>query len=266
MLKFWLIRIRNNFFYLALFIGITLSISQLYFKVNTLSSYNDIIFTPYTSWLSMDFSGFSIVAFFLSLPLLASLSCSSIYKEDTLNGIINHCLINKTYTTYFKELLFLNFIIGSSVIIIPLLLNFFGSFLLLPNIHPDEIINYNINMTRDGGKIFVDLYYSHPMVHALLNIILCGIFGGLLATFSLSISFFINNKFVVILSSFFLQLFLLAINLFAFPFIAISPFTFLPENAFVMPQNIIVTLFFGLTLLVSTLVIFLVGVKKNGNY
>ncbi|MEH6891375.1 hypothetical protein V7024_17075 [Bacillus sp. JJ864] len=261
MIQFWFLRVKRSYFYYALFIGLILSFTHLIINVIPLMKFNNIIFTPYTSWMSASFTSVIPILFFLILPLISSLPVSTLFKDDKESGLLNIILIKTTKKKYFSGLFVVTFLIGSIVIAISLLVNALGSFLFLPNLLPDEIVNRNIGM-NSGATILVDLYYNHPFIHMMLNILICSIFGGIFAVFSLSISFWIKNKFIVLVGGFIVQIGLLVINMLIFSEKAITPFFFLPENANVLPINIWIVFGVGIILFLVSCVIYFVGVKS----
>ncbi|PLS33744.1 hypothetical protein CYV26_11555 [Carnobacterium maltaromaticum] len=262
MINYWKIRLQNYSCLYSLIVGFTISIFHIIFFVLPISKNSDIIFSPYTSWLSMNFASFYLVLFMLLLPIISSLPASGIYLTDKKNGTLDVLFTKISKNKYYTSLMFVVFISGFLVTCVSLTINIIGCFLLLPNNPTDEILNYNLGM-RLPDAFGVSLYFSHPFIHMILNVLFISVYGGLFALISTISSFFIRNTFFVYLSSFLFQVVLIAINLFLYPIKSIAPAFFLPENPYIFPNSFIIVIVLTLLISISLLCAFYIGRKQN---
>ncbi|WP_125766328.1 hypothetical protein [Lapidilactobacillus wuchangensis] len=167
--------------------------------------------SPYTSWLSIDQFNLTPVVFFILLPLLASLPGVTLLANDLkthfFEQITNRIGLNKTIRRY----LLLIAGLGAATIFISLLVNLLAFFLILPNNRPDEFLNSNI-LVINLNTLLVPLYYQHPLVHALLSILLASVWAGLFSAFAGAISFYVRQRFLAVSASLLLQMGLLISN------------------------------------------------------
>ncbi|EIT86149.1 hypothetical protein A374_06106 [Fictibacillus macauensis ZFHKF-1] len=261
MMHFWTLRLQRRSCYYALLIGTALAVFQLIMKVGEINTYDDIIFTPYTSWLSIDSTPITLV-FFLVLPLLASIPAATLFQEDSKNGLLSSLFVTLRRRTYFSHLFFTTFLTGMIVVGLPLLLNAFGFFLFLPNTPPDEMINRNVGI-YEGFALFSSLFYSHPFVHMLLNIVLCSVFAGLYAVFSLSVSFWVKNTFLVVTGGFLLQVLLYSVNIVFFPGIDITPLNFLPVHSLFFQVNGSLVVWVGSAMFLGACLLYYTGARRH---
>ncbi|WP_163655450.1 hypothetical protein [Listeria sp. PSOL-1] len=260
-MKFFISRFLNRKLLLAFLIGMMIMLLHI-IKIYILSQKHEIIFTPYTSWLSIDFTSVLMILFYLLLPLLACFGTASVFLEDMTSELFAYSLTSFVRKTLFTKLFITVFVISALVTTIPLLLDFFLSFLFLPNIAPDKIINLNLGIYLGSGDLFPRLFYAHPFGYAMLHLFLCFIFSGVFGVMSLAVTFLSRNKIIIILVPLFVQVVLIALNTFAFPLFAFSPFGFLPESMVTYDKNIIVIAVVWGLLFFSSLVIFVRGARR----
>lgn len=208
MLNFHLQRvIRSKPLYIVLFFGILISLWHVKEEILPLE-YDPrygVAFTPYTKWFEFAvISGLSSL-FFLLLPILAALPFADTFLKDKQTGFLLAVLSRGKINSYFTNLFAINFFVAGIVIAIPLLLNLYLAFMFLPNIPPDPIVNNQMSLDS-MMTYFPELYYSHPLLHTLFYIFLAFMYAGLFASVCLSVSFYINNRFMVILFAFIIQM------------------------------------------------------------
>ncbi|MDM5196088.1 hypothetical protein QUG02_24410 [Bacillus hominis] len=258
--KYFEKRMNNKNLYFSLVLGISLSCVYILYYVMPLADKRDVIFTPYTTWMGINSVVTPSFLFFFILPVIASLPSSSIFQEDKKNGSFLFVIMRSNYKMYFLKLFSKTFLIGGVVVIIPLILNIFLSFMFLPNITPDEILNSNIGM-YERATFFISIYFEYPFIHMILYTFIAFFYGGAFALFSLSISFYAKHTFITLLSAFLLQLFLMIINLF-YP-TPLAPIYFLSESHIYHGANIIVSILVLVGIFILSVVLFLRGVKRH---
>lgn len=260
MIRFYNIRKNNRLLFLSLLFAVGISLLHTVFRLHYVHNLNDIIFTPYTSWLGIDvFSLFNLL-FYFSLPLFASLGLPTAIKADLDSGFIQHIRMHIPLKKYMLGSVIASFLSGFMIVFIALLLSVFAAFALLPNIMPDDLINRNISILGDT-TLFVSMYYTHPFVHMLFYVFFGSLFGGIFSVLSLVASLNIKNKIMGILTPFVLQIILFIANS-VFVIKAITPFMFLPETTPIKPIDITHTLFTLGGIIVLIIILFFMGIRK----
>lgn len=249
----------NRNFKIAILIGTLLSVLHLILQIYPLSLKNDIIFTPYTSWMGINSTHPISFLYFFIIPVIASFPSTTVYKEDVKNGTFPLIFMRTNKLKYFSTLYFYTFFLGAITVTIPLLINFILSFMFLPNINPDEIIHSNIGM-YEFSTFFSNIYYTQPLLHVLISLLTCFLFGGVFATFSLSLSFYVKQIFVILLGSFLLQIGLMIINLFS-P-IPVAPIYYISEFHIYGDAKLGVSLIILLFIYLLSLFMYSIGVKN----
>ncbi|VDG19046.1 hypothetical protein [Lactobacillus paraplantarum] [Lactiplantibacillus mudanjiangensis] len=201
-------RIVTLYFFIALILPIVQVIQSLNRRLLVSNTFFD---SPYTKWIGIDSFHFSSTAFYLILPLLAALPVSTLIRKDLESGFLAQLQLRLSVKSVFKSYLFVTALLGAAIIVIPLLVNFLLYFLLIPNIHPDNLLNSNI-LVINRNTLLVGLFFQHPFMHVLLSIIFAGFWGAMFAIFCLGWSLLINNRFVAMTAGFVLQLAILLVH------------------------------------------------------
>lgn len=263
--KFFLQRILlSKSLYFVLIVGVILSllhvkeeiIPSLQWQKLGLSRHG-LDFTPYSEWFEFGASNLTTL-FFLILPLLASLPFADTFLKDRQTGYLNSILSKGKMKAYFMGLYISNFIVAGIVICIPLLMNIYFAFMILPNVKPDPVVNHRMGLNIN--TFFPEFYYSHPFLHMLFYVLLAFLFAGMYATISLSISFFVKNRFVVLITGFLVQMMLSLVFQFTDHYGWI-PSTFLRELSYGHVSFVVAVIIFFSGMILSTF-IYILGVKK----
>lgn len=256
---------RRLSFYVSICIGLAIAIAQFwtdqFHLEEDLTGVGGISFTPYTKWLGMDnsISDYSTLYIFL-LPILVTLPLADLYANDRRTGFFRFLIVRGKYREYFTQLFLWNFVTGMFVATLPLIINAYLSFMRLPNIKPDKIINQEITLMKTT-TFLPDLYYTHPFLHMLFYILLIGIFGGIFASIALSIGMFVKKSFIILLAPFLLQYLLsMFFSMQGKPEMIATNFLLEYARNGVSLISMIIHLFSGIIL---SLVLYTIGVKKN---
>lgn len=196
--------IRSKTFYLALAVCTAAAILEIFQEAtrfpNNLEYGEGVLFTPYSMWIEYIVDSNYKQLLFMLLPVLAAIPFADTYAKDKQTGFLKAIISKGKLKQYFTGMYISNFITAGLVITIPLLINIYLAFMTLPNVQPDPIVA--LNPADNMNIIFPALYYSHPLLHMLFYVLLAFLFAGMYATFCLSISFLSNNRFVILVSAF----------------------------------------------------------------
>ena len=221
-------RLNKSWFVAAIAVGMAVSLGQIIVNCYTGMANID---SPYTRWLSINTDSSATTIFFILLPFLASIPAGNMLKEDLDSGLFNKFKLQVPVARLIMQYAAMAFMTGFVTIMIPMLFNLLGYLLILPNFKPDNLLNINIGVFN-FNTMLVSLYYSHPFVHACLNILLASVWGGLFSVFVLVNSVWIRNRFASLSTALVLELILMELDA-VLPIDdmpSISPTDFLPEN------------------------------------
>lgn len=156
--------------------------------------------TSFSRWIGQDFLTLASALFFVLFPLFSAFPFAWSLLEEQKSGYVKNVLIRTKKLNYFLSKYLTVFISGAVVVLIPIIVNFFIVSSFIPSIRPD--VFYDIYYGIGVGDLGVNIYYNNPFVFVVLSCIICSIFGGLFATISLMLTFFVKNKYAVLLLPF----------------------------------------------------------------
>lgn len=163
-------------------------------------------YSLFNSWIGADISTIAYSVFYLAFPLFATFAYGWSYCADKNSGYIKSIAAKGCKKQYIFSKYIAVFTAGGLAAAIPLLFNFLANALFLPAVQPD--IMYLSSYGVMQKHLWSSLFYSNPFVFVFLYLLLNFVFCGLIATISLALSYFINNKFAVVLIPYFALLML----------------------------------------------------------
>lgn len=202
---------KNKGMYVALIIGLYFALKDSisgYITLNNINNNSSLIdLNPrtvglYENWM-MSFNKSGLIILFI-MPLLIVLPYSVSYHSDIKSGVIKNICIRVNKKKYLIAKYISVFLSGAFVSIFPLVVNILINMLYIPIVKP-----YKFNMALYGeGTIGYELFYNNPMVYIIIYLIIFFIFFGVIATISLVVTNFIDNKFSVLVAPFLFLMFL----------------------------------------------------------
>ena len=158
------------------------------------------MYGAFTNWMGQEISSATAALFYLLIPIFATLSYGWSYQSELKSGYIKNVLVKVDKKGYYLTKYLATFLGGGLAVIIPMLINIMIVFMYLPAIKPDPC--YDMNYGVFGGQFASDLFYETPVLYILLKLVFTFIFAGLIATSSIAFTFFVNNKFAVVIVPF----------------------------------------------------------------
>lgn len=204
--------------------------------------------TLFNYWIGGEFSSVFYSLFFTLIPLIATFPYGWSFFIERKNGYIKNIVTRTTKNKYFLAKYFAVFISGGLSVLIPLIINFALVACFVPAYTPD--VYYDIYYGVGFIQAFSKLFYTFPLIYIFIYMVLNFIFGGLISSMSLAITFFVRNRVAVVLTPFFLLLGLNYINMFS-PKYELSPMNFLHCARVVNISN-------GWIILAEALILFLI--------
>lgn len=154
----------------------------------------------YNNCLVTGFDQSMTALFYTLLPLLVCLVYGWSYFGERKSGYVMN-VMTRTHkkSQYFLAKYIAVFLSGGAAAVIPLIANFLAVACFIPAYQPDLFYEMYYAMQ---SHFLRDLFYPHPMIFICIIFALDFFFGGLLAAGCVALTFFVKNKFAVILLPF----------------------------------------------------------------
>lgn len=237
MIKIEIIRAFNNrsLFY-SILIGLIITISHFVYYViplsNDLDKYlalNKPMMYPgwlFSSWIGGNLYNLHVFLYYLLIPILAVIPFADTFFLDKKEGFTNNVFIRTNKKYYFISKFLATFTVGGLAIVIPLVANFLLTAMFLPSMIPEVSSGF---YTIDASSMWSTLFYTHPFIYLICFFLIDFVFSGLIATIALAVSYFVEHRFVVLITPFLLYLFVFAFfNLLGA--ISLAPINFLQPS------------------------------------
>lgn len=190
--------------YLALIIGMGLSITQIITKIipaatNPLTGYmpDNATLMPISAfqvWIGNGVS-FEYSLFIRLIPILAAMPYAVTYLSDIKSGIIKNYVTRTAKFNYLFAKYIAVFVTGGVAVVVPLLINYLTAIAVLPSL----VWPVGVFSSSPTG-IWSSVFYTHPHIYMIMYMILFFVCGGLMSTIALIVSAIVNNRFVAILA------------------------------------------------------------------
>ena len=162
------------------------------------------IYSLFNRWMGQTYNNMAASLFYLLLPAFAVYSYSWSFFDERQSGYERNVIVRAGRWNYFIPKYTVVFISGAVTVIIPMIANLLLVSSVLPAVGPD--VYYDIYNGMSSGNMGVELFYEHPWLFVLLRLGMAGVCGGLCAALAMALSFFIHNRFEVLLIPFILLL------------------------------------------------------------
>jgi len=192
---------------IALLIGMGLSIANLilhviprannplvFFDVN----YQIFPYSVFNSWMGAN-SNYQYQLFIRLIPILVVLPYGISYFTDMKTGIVKNYYSRMKKSNYIIAKYCAVFASGGLVIVIPLIFNLLVTSAILPS-----LVSANGTYSINANGMWSSIFYTNPYLYITMYLILNFIIAGFLGCIALTISQFVNNRFVAMLFPFLL--------------------------------------------------------------
>lgn len=233
-----------------------------YFSDPLIGAYN-----LFNSWIGgIPGSNILTMLFYLILPLAAVLPYALSFSNERKSGYLRQMVLQNGKLHYYIVKYFAVFSSGFFLIFIPIVLNIIVTACIIPAYTPN--IFYSMYYTQSYGQYLSRVFYMYPFLFLAIFTLLPSVFAGLWATVSLTISYFISNKYIILLvpyvflffSMSFFEMLLTYVNDIN---IETSPFYFLRGGYANLTPNIFLVIGIILFLFVTTMVVTCIRGKKD---
>ena len=242
-------------FKIAIVVGIVLAVGQLV-TVSIPYSFADVwsawrngssgAVPPsfYTTWIGLTPYSVFTMAFYYSLPLLACIPAADSLCVDIHSGYARQVAIRTGRQTYVIAKLFAVVTAGITVVVVSLAINIVGTACFVPAFFPDPAAG---TFFVDSSNMLAELYYRQPLLFIVAFVGLALALAMVCTALSCTLSFAIENRFVVMLAPIVfclvLQFALQGVSIAGFsPINVISPWQ--PFDASIVPAVMLFLAFF----------------------
>lgn len=257
--------LRSKLLLIALLLGVGMAVTHFFLCDIPRSKLNDQFISrqdllptsSFAYWIGNSESSWITALYFILVPILAILPFGDSFFVDLKSGYIKNIVVRTKKSNYILAKFITVFTVGGLVVVLPLLLNFLLTAAVLPSLMPQ------VTAHQYGATMWDSLLFSHPHAYLLAYMLLDFIWGGVCCSIALAISFFVENRFFVLLAPFILLMFWRSISsLLNIP--AYSPTSFLvpaqPVEGIAFTKVALVTL---LTIAVTLSIYFRKGIHDD---
>ncbi|KRN01237.1 hypothetical protein FD13_GL001200 [Levilactobacillus senmaizukei DSM 21775 = NBRC 103853] len=222
-------RLNKRYVGLASVGPVILVLIQLFQGLHGYGGKEDPFFSsPFTLWLGIDPFGEVSQGYFFILPLVAALPAATLLQRDRQTGFLMQLRIRLPQRQILTGYMGWSAVLGGLAVAGPLLLNLVGYLLMVLSLWPDNLLHSNLGLFS-FNTIAIGFYYAHPLIHALIAILVAGVWGSLFALLVTTIGFFTDYRFVAVSVGMVLQIGLLVVQPLTGLDSSLSPAQFLKE-------------------------------------
>lgn len=204
----------NKFFVISLIIGIGIvvfyAIDSLPFCIAENEQFAtgetfpmDYYKVSYIHWIGSMVVSVAQYIFYLIIPLLAVLPFAGSLFSDIKSGYVKNICVRTNKKHYLIGKYIGVFLSGGAAVAIPLAVSFLITTAFLPTMTPEAAYYLtNVYFTQKWAEVI----FQSPIMYVFLYIMLAFLYAGLLATFSLFISFITDKSFLPLVIPFFIYI------------------------------------------------------------
>lgn len=221
-MKFWWQRLRQSYYLTGLAIGVALVLLHVLLVMVPDTAFLNGVRVDHISlseWIGFNGSQQFALAFFLILPLTASLGVGLILLEDLTSGFSLRVLGN-TRIHYLPRLLTLTFLDGFMTGALPLAIDAFFAVLYFPNLAADLVLNRSL--INPKVTFFSALAFHRPLQLMIVYILIVGCGAGLFALMGCLFGAVFQNVYLALAGPLIVTL-ILTVAAEVFPKVIVSP-------------------------------------------
>lgn len=202
----------NKYFIISLTAGVLFVLISLHFALTTYAGFEEAIqwyaktgdvkyrvvetHSLYNLWIGGEFNSMGYALFFMLFPVLCMLPYGWSFFEDRKTGYDRVIIHRSGRKNYFLAKLIATFTSGGLVVLIPLALSLLLTALFIPAVKPNVV--YDLYFQFQHGNFLSEIVYQHPLIVALIYLLIDFVFGGLFACLSITASFFLKSSTAVL--------------------------------------------------------------------
>ena len=163
--------------------------------------------SPFDVWMFGHMNKYFMVFMYI-FPILAALPFATSYCSEKKSGYVKNVVIRTSRKAYLKSKYWATFISGGIAVAVPFFFSFMWIFTIMKYREPTPASQAPM---VTGTSWMCELYFENPFIYCLIFLVAIYVFGGFLATTSLSISQLTDNFLTVLLVPFMVLTFLASV-------------------------------------------------------
>ena len=154
------------------------------------------LFGFYNSWVGGEALSLFQTLFYNLLPIGAAIPYAWSYHTERKSGYLKSIASRTDKKKYFVAKAIAVFTSGVLVVLIPILVNIIMVSAFVPFVEP--FAGYTFYNYHYVGEMWIEYYFTNPMLYVALYVLLDTLYGGLYALLSFAVAFYIKNILAVL--------------------------------------------------------------------
>lgn len=155
----------------------------------------------FNTWIGGESYSVQSYLFHLLIPILLTIPYLDSLFLDIRSGYVKNIMIRVRKKEYFLAKLIVVLITANLVIIEPLVLNLLLTATVIPSLVPEPT---SMTFSVTANCFMDEIYYTHPYIYIGVYLLIAIVYICIFSLFSLGITFFTDNYFLVLTSAFLL--------------------------------------------------------------
>lgn len=166
------------------------------------------IYTLYNSWIGGRVNQLIPQIFLYTMPIFSVLPFAASYLKEKRSGYTKTMTAKLGKRCYFFGKYLSAFLSGFFIIFIPMVFSLIFTACLIPAYKPD--VGFTLYYQVGDTNLLNEIYFSKPLLASIIAIFRVSFFAGTWCTIPFALSFFVENKFIVLISPYLVLLFLIS--------------------------------------------------------
>ena len=155
--------------------------------------YEVLPFNSYEKWIGGRETSIS-VAFFILVPLIASMPYGDSYFKDMNNGLGNYILVKCDSRKYVNAKYIATFLSGAIAVGIPMICSYLICSMTMSTYAPFPDDGMNMMMPKSSMSY---IYYKYPLLYLIISILMVMVYAGCMATVAMCVTIYTNRIYMV---------------------------------------------------------------------
>lgn len=220
----------------------------------------------YNRWIGGEAFSLGYLLFFTLLPVLAAIPYGDSFCAERASGYVRNVVIRAGWKPYLTAKSCAAFLTGALSLLIPLVYNLTLTACFIPAVRPD--ILYRGHYVNWSGSMWSMLFYTRPLLHTLLYILLDAVYGGIFAVMSIAVGAFCQRRIVAIACPYLMILglrYVINFTAYVYPY-DLSPLSFLHAHGLPLPVSGVVVVLEAFLFMGASILLLSIREKRNEIY
>lgn len=158
----------------------------------------------FNQWIGGESYSYAASLFYIFLPMIAMIPFGVQYLIDQKNGYLKHLAIRVPAVQVVRSYQICNFFAAFAASLLPFLFSLYISAMQYPALRPQALTH---TFSSGYGSMLSGLFYTHPFIYCIVYSTLIALYQALLSSVGMSMSFFMKNTFLCLISPLLLHFF-----------------------------------------------------------